>query len=98
MPIVSWLPCPDMQDTPLTACLVHITVGGVPLEVVFGVSGPADDGSILKVIAPFTGVLQVSMTVVGVTFTIAFIEPREAPTQLMFTVIGPMLEDPTTKF
>ncbi len=68
------------------------------MEVVFGVRGPADDGSMLKVIAPFTGALQVSMTVVGVTFTVAFIDPGAAPAQLMFTVIGPMLEAPTTKF
>ncbi len=68
------------------------------MEDVFGVSGPADDGSMLKVIAPFTGALQVSMTVVVVTFTVAFREPGAAPPQLMFTVIGPMLEDPTTKF
>jgi hypothetical protein len=43
--------------------LVHFTEGLVPLAVVFGVSAPALDGSRSKVIAPFVGVVHVSLTV-----------------------------------
>jgi hypothetical protein len=78
LPIVSLFPCADEQATACTAFIVHFADGDVPLAVVFGVSVPAPDGSILKDIEPLTAdeqvfvMLAVTPVVAGIVALITF--------------------------
>ena len=76
--IVSWFPCADEQATVCTEFMVHFTNGDVPLAVVFGVSVPDPDGSMLKDIEPLTAdpqvfaILAVTPVVAGIVAVMFF--------------------------
>ena len=95
LPIVSVFPCADEQATACTAFFVHFADGDVPLAVVFGVSAPEPDGSMLKAIEPLTAdpqvfvILAVTPVVAGIVAEMVFGAVQVG--QLMVSVIALLL-------
>jgi len=95
LPIVSLFPFADEQATACPVFFVHFTDGEVPLAVVFGVSVPKPDGSMLKDIEPLAAdeqvfaILAVTPVVAGIVAVMVFGAVHKG--QLMVSVTALLL-------